>query len=110
VRVSVGCTMDLIGAFFGTIATWFGFVGACVVGPSAACVPFIAFFALAIAAAAALWLIARAYRHLQGEDEADAEARRDRLRSLRNEQRVRAAVADHVAPRRVGHRGWRMTA
>lgn len=102
--------MDLIGAFFGTIAKWFGFVGACVAGPSAACVPFVAFFALAVAAAAALWLIARAYRHLQGLGEADAEARRERLRRLRNEQRVRAAVAEHVAPRQVSHRGWRMPA
>ena len=102
--------MELITAFFGMIAKWFGFVGACVVGPSAACVPFVAFFALAVAACAALWLIARAYRNLQDENEADAEARRERLRHLRNEQRVRAAVAEHVAPRRVGHRGWRMPA
>ena len=102
--------MEFIGALFGMIATWFGFVGACVVGPSAACVPFIAFFALAIAAAGGLWLIARAYRNLQGEAEASAEERRERLRHLRNQQRVRSAVEAHVAPRRVSHRGWRMPA
>ncbi|HEX2831150.1 MAG TPA: hypothetical protein VHP37_32760 [Burkholderiales bacterium] len=102
--------MDLIGAFFGTIAKWFGFVGACVAGPSAACVPFVAFFALAVAACAALWLIARAYRNLQDRDAASAEERRERTQRLRNEQRVRAAVAEHVAPRQVAHRGWRMPA
>ena len=102
--------MELIGAFFGGIANWFGFVGACVVGPSGACVPFIAFVALAIAAAGALWLIARAYRSLQGDAEASAEERRERLRQLRNQQRVRSAVEAHVAPRQVSHRGWRMPA
>ena len=102
--------MGLIEAFFGTIAKWFGFVGSCVVGPTAACIPFIAFFALAIAAGAALWLIARAYRRLQGDDEQRTEERRERLNQLRMQQRVRRAIAAHVAPRQVPHRGWRLPA
>ena len=102
--------MELISAFFGTIAKWFGFVGACVVGPSAACVPFIAFFALAVASGATLWLIARAYARMRGEDEQRAEERRERQRQLRNQERVRRAVAAHAAPRQVSHRGWRMPA
>ena len=104
------CNMEVIGAFFGGIAKWFGFVGACVAGPNATCVPFIAFFALAIAAAAALWLIARAYRNLRGEDEADAAQRLERQRHLRNRRRIQQAVAEHVAPRHVVHRGWRLPA
>ena len=102
--------MGFIEALFGTIAKWFGFVGSCVVGPNAACIPFMAFLALAIAAAAALWLIARAYRRLGGEDEQHAEERRARTEQLRTQQRVRRAIAEHVAPRRVAHRGWRLPA
>jgi hypothetical protein len=95
---------------FGTIGTWFGFVGACVVGPNAACIPFLAFFVLAVAAGAAMWLIARAYRNLNGGDEASAEERRERLRKLREEQRMQREVAAHVQPRRGAHRGWRLPA
>ena len=102
--------MGFIEGFLGTIAKWFGFVGSCVVGPNAACIPFIAFFALAIAAAAALWLIARAYRKLGGDDEQAAEERRARMEQLRMQERVRRAIAEHVAPRRVTHRGWRLPA
>ena len=102
--------MGFIEAVFGTIAQWFGFVGACVVGPNAACIPFIAFFALAVAASAALWLIARAYRRLGDDDEQRAEERRERLKQLRMQQRVREAIAAHVQPRRVAHRGWRLPA
>ena len=102
--------MDVIVNFFGTIGAWFGFVGSCVAGPSATCIPFIAFFALAVASGAALWLIARAYARLHDEDEQRAEERRERLRKLRTQQRLQRAIAAHVAPRRVTHRGWRMPA
>ena len=102
--------MGFIEALFGTIAKWFGFVGSCVVGPNAACVPFLAFLALALAAGAALWLIARAYRRLEGDDEQRAEERRERLEQLRMQQRVRQTIAARVAPRQVPHRGWRMPA
>jgi hypothetical protein len=102
--------MDFILGFFGTIARWFGFVGSCAIGPSATCVPFIAFFALAVASAATLWLIARAYARLRGEDEQRAEERRERLRQLRTQQRIQRAIAARVPPRRVAHRGWRMPA
>jgi hypothetical protein len=45
--------MEFIEAVISGIPKWFGFVGACVAGPNAACIPFMAFFALGIAAAAA---------------------------------------------------------
>ena len=101
--------MDM-GSFFGAIGKWFGFVGSCAVGPNATCIPFIAFFTLAIAAGAALWLIARAYRRLQGDDEQNAEARREQVRYRRTQERIRATIAARVAPRQVAHRGWRMPA
>jgi hypothetical protein len=69
-----------------------------------------AFFALALAAGAALWLIARAYRRLQGEDEALAEGRREHAEQLRVQQRIRRSVAARVEPRQVAHRGWRLPA
>ena len=81
--------MEFIQSFFGAISRWFGFVGSCTLGPNAACVPFLAFFALALAAGAALWLILRAYRRLQGDDEERAEERRARAAELRMQQRIR---------------------
>ena len=102
--------MGLIESFFTSIQTWFGFVGSCVVGPNATCRPFLGFLALAIAAGAALLLVARAYRKMHGDDEQRAENRRERLRQLQAQERVRRAVAAHVAPRQVAHRGWRLPA
>ena len=54
--------MSAINAFFDFVVTWFGFVGSCLASPSGACVPFLAFLALGVAAAAALTLILLAYR------------------------------------------------
>jgi hypothetical protein len=54
--------MTAINAFFDFVVTWFGFVGSCFASPSGACVPFLAFLALGVAAAAALMLILHAYR------------------------------------------------
>jgi membrane protein implicated in regulation of membrane protease activity len=102
--------MGFIESVFGTIGTWFGFVGSCVVGPNATCRPFLAFVALAVAAVMALLLVLRAYRAVRGEDDRRVEERAARLRELRTQQRVRHAVAAHVAPRRSVHRGWRMPA
>jgi membrane protein implicated in regulation of membrane protease activity len=102
--------MGIIQGFFGAILKWFGFVGACVVGPNATCVPFLAFLALAAAAGAALWLVMRAYRRLQGDDEQRVQERAERLRQLRTQQRIQRSIAAHVAPRQVAHRGWRMPA
>ena len=102
--------MELIHSFFGALARWLGFVGSCTIGPNATCVPFLAFFALALAAGAALWLILRAYRRLQGDDEERAEERRARAEQLRVQRRIRQSVAAHVEPRPVAHRGWRMPA
>jgi membrane protein implicated in regulation of membrane protease activity len=102
--------MGIIQAFFGTILRWFGFVGSCVIGPNATCVPFLAFLALAAASAAALWLVMRAYRRLRGEDEQRVQVRAERLHQVRIQQRIQRAVAAHAAPRPVSHRGWRMRA
>ena len=102
--------MDLIQAVFGTVVKWFGFVGSCAVGPSATCVPFIVFFALAVASGATLWLIARAYARLRGEDEHGEKERREALSKLKMQQSVRRAVVERVASRPVGQRGWRMPA
>jgi 7-keto-8-aminopelargonate synthetase-like enzyme len=104
------CIMSFIQSLFGTIGTWFGFVGSCVAGPSATCRPFLAFVALAVASVVALLLVLRAYRALRGEDDRHVEERAARLRELRTQQRMRHAVAAHVAPRRSVHRGWRMPA
>lgn len=54
--------MSAINTFFDFVATWFGFVGSCFASPSGACVPFLAFLALGVAAAAALTLVLLAYR------------------------------------------------
>jgi membrane protein implicated in regulation of membrane protease activity len=102
--------MGFIGSFVAAIGRWFGFVGACTVGPNATCLPFLAFVALAVASVVALLLVLRAYRATQGDDERHAAERQARLRELRMQQRVRQAVAAHVAPRRSVHRGWRMPA
>jgi membrane protein implicated in regulation of membrane protease activity len=102
--------MGFIETVIGTIGTWFGFVGSCVVGPNATCRPFLAFVALAVASVVALLLVLRAYRATQGESDRQTEARAARLRERRTQQRVREAVAAHVAPRRSVHRGWRMPA
>jgi hypothetical protein len=102
--------MGVIESLFGAIARWFGFVGACVAGPDATCVPFAAFLALAIAAAAGLWLIVRAYSRLQADEASHAQARRKRLERERAEERIRRTVATRVEPRQTAHRGWRMPA
>jgi membrane protein implicated in regulation of membrane protease activity len=105
--------MGILESIFSTIYTWFGFVGACVVGPNATCRPFLAFLALAIASGAALLLVTRAYRALQGHDEASDEfgaERHERVRHLRAQQQVRRAVTARVAPRQVPHRSWRLPA
>lgn len=47
---------------FSLIATWFGYVGMCMVAPDATCRPFLAFLALAAAAAVALTLVLMAYK------------------------------------------------
>jgi hypothetical protein len=52
---------------FDLIGTWFGFVGTCIASPTGACVPFLAFFALGTAAAAALVLLLLAYRSARRE-------------------------------------------
>lgn len=102
--------MGLIETLFSTVSSWFGFVGACVVGPTATCIPLVAFVALVAASGAALVLVTRAYRALQGEQDGDVEERRARVRQLQLQQQVRRAVAARVAPRHVAHRGWRLPA
>jgi membrane protein implicated in regulation of membrane protease activity len=105
--------MGIIESFFTTVFTWFGFVGACVAGPNATCRPLLAFLAIAVASGAALVLVTRAFRALQRPDEASergAEKSRERVRQMRTQQQVRSAVAAHVAPRQVTHRGWRLPA
>jgi membrane protein implicated in regulation of membrane protease activity len=102
--------MGFIGSFFAAVGRWFGFVGSCTIGPNATCLPFLAFVALAVASVVALLLVLRAYRATQGVDERHAAEREARLLELRMQQRVRQAVAAHVAPRRSVHRGWRMPA
>ena len=54
--------MSVIHAFFDFVGTWFGFVGSCMASPTGACVPFLAFFAIGVAAGAALFLVLLAYR------------------------------------------------
>jgi hypothetical protein len=53
--------MSVIHALFDFVGTWFGFVGSCVASPTGACVPFLAFFAIGVAAGAALFLVLLAY-------------------------------------------------
>jgi hypothetical protein len=58
-------SMSVISALFDSVATWFGFVTSCMVSPSGACVPLLAFVALGAAAGAALALVLLAYRAIQ---------------------------------------------
>jgi hypothetical protein len=71
--------MSAINAFFDFIGAWFGFVGSCFVSPTGACVPFLAFLALGVAAGAALMLLMLAYRSARdgarGETRAPGETR-----------------------------------
>jgi hypothetical protein len=51
-----------MSAFVESIGTWFGFVGSCVASPTGACIPFLAFLALGVAAGAAFAGVVIAYR------------------------------------------------
>jgi hypothetical protein len=81
---------------FDLIGTWFGFVGTCIATPTGACVPFLAFFALGAAAAAALVLLLVAYRSAQPERMARAH--------FEGMQRIIASVRERLrAPRPTKH-------
>ena len=103
--------MGFIESFLSTIGTWFGYVGSCVIGAETTCRPFLAFVALAIASAAALALVMRAYQALRPEEEQrKAEESRARARERQMQERIRTKLAAKVAPRPAAHRGWRMPA
>ena len=84
--------MSIIEAFFGVIATWFGYVGSCVASPDASCGPFLAFVVLAAASAAALALLVLAYQALQREESRELEERRAKARALAAQERIRRTV------------------
>ena len=88
---------------FSFIATWFGYVGACVVSPDATCRPFLAFLALGAAAATALTLVLIAYRNAQAREMAQIEDRRAATRGIEISDRVRRALADRAAAKPTLH-------
>lgn len=102
--------MGVTTTLFSTISTWFGFVGACVVGPGPTCTPFLAFLALTAMAAVALYLVIKAYNAVQIEGGRKSEEGRARARERQLQERVRRSVAAKVAPRPAARRGWRMPA
>jgi|SoiMethySBSTD1v2_1073268.scaffolds.fasta_scaffold26137_6 hypothetical protein len=51
-----------MNAIIESIGNWFGFVGSCVASPTGACVPFVIFLTIAVAASAVLAGIYFAYR------------------------------------------------
>jgi hypothetical protein len=57
--------MSVISAFFGSVATWFGFVGSCIASPSGPCLPFAVFVAVGAVASAALVFVWLAYRFIR---------------------------------------------
>jgi hypothetical protein len=79
--------------FFQAIGTWFGYVGSCVVAPDATCRPLLAFFALGVAAAAALTLIIIAYRSRYARETAEVGDRLTPLRTLEIQEPGRATLA-----------------
>ena len=95
---------------FSFIATWFGYVGACVVAPDATCRPFLAFVALGAAATTALTLVLIAYRNAQGREIAQTEERRAVTRRIEISERVRRALADRAAAKPAFHGRFRPAA
>ena len=90
--------MTAINAFFDFVLTWFGFVGSCVASPSGACVPFLAFLALGVAAAAALTLILLAYRSaLNAHGEASTERAQRATPALHERARTRPQLNNRPA-------------
>lgn len=79
--------MSLISAFFHAVGTWFGFVGSCIASPSGACVPFLAFLALGVAAAGGLTLLLLAYR--SARNRSDGQTQAEAPKALREPARSR---------------------
>lgn len=88
-----------MGSFFTFVATWFGYVGSCVVAPDATCRPFLGFILMGAAACAALTLIILAYRSAQAREAAAVEERRERAQTAQTRERVRSALAARLQAR-----------
>jgi hypothetical protein len=56
--------MAIIQSFISALTTWFGFVSACVAGPTAACRPLLGFALLTAVSAVGLYFLFKAYRAL----------------------------------------------
>jgi hypothetical protein len=82
--------MSVIHAFFDFIGTWFGFVLSCAASPTGACVPFLAFLALGIAAGASLVLLLLAYRSALSREQGEPPAVTSELDARSSGERVRA--------------------
>ena len=82
---------------FGSIGTWFGYVGACVAAPDATCRPLLAFVALGVAALAALTLVLLAYRDTYARVRAESEERHAAQRSAEVQERLQHSLAERAA-------------
>jgi len=60
--------MALIQSFFSALTTWFGFVSACVAGPTASCRPLLGFALLTAVSAVGLYFLLKAYRALHQQE------------------------------------------
>lgn len=101
-----GVIMDIVG----TVGTWFGYVGACVVSPDVTCRPFLAFVALGAAAATALTLMLLAYRAALTKEIAATDERQLQAHAREVQERVRRTVADKAAMRPALHARLRAAA
>jgi hypothetical protein len=102
--------MSIVSSFFGLVSTWFGFVGSCVVGPQATCVPFLGFVALAAVSLAAFVFLVRAYRAM-GTDQTKVKAEREaQAREHAMRDRVRRKLQANTVRGSGGRRGWHVPA
>jgi hypothetical protein len=87
-----------MNAFFDFIGNWFGFVTSCAASPTGACVPFLAFLALGIAAGAALFLLVLAYRSALDREKGDGRMTAEpRTKPSRERIRARRPISDTPA-------------
>lgn len=99
--------MALIQSFFSAVTTWFGFVSACVAGPTAACRPLLGFVLLTAVSGVALFFLLKAYRALQ-QREAHRSVQRTRLQP--NFAETAERLSENLSPNVVAQRNWRIPA